>query len=80
MGARPPTFAQSPRRQPHQEGVTETSVSVEMGASKTVPPASTREEPSSLQIRKPLRVIRRRFSTSVRWANSRSTGIFERLK
>ena len=35
--------------QPHQEGVTETSVSVEMGASKTVPPASTREETSSLQ-------------------------------
>jgi hypothetical protein len=25
--------------QPHQEGVTETSVSVEMGVSKTVPPA-----------------------------------------
>ena len=41
--------AQSPRRSPHQEGVTETSVSVEMGASKTVPPASTREETSSLQ-------------------------------
>ena len=35
--------------QPHQEGVTETSVSVEMGASKTVPPASTREETSSLK-------------------------------
>jgi hypothetical protein len=45
---RPPTAAQSPWREPHQEGVTETSVSVEMGASKTVPPASTREETSSL--------------------------------
>ena len=39
---RPPTAGQSPRREPHQEGVTETSVSVEMGASKTVPPASTK--------------------------------------
>jgi hypothetical protein len=39
--------------QPHQEGVTETSVSVEMGASKTVPPASTREETSSLQKAQP---------------------------
>ena len=36
MGARPPTFAQSPRRQPHQEGVTETSVSVERGLSETL--------------------------------------------
>ena len=34
--------AQSPAAQPHQEGVTETLVSVEMGASKTVPPASTK--------------------------------------
>ena len=34
--------AQSPRRRPHQEGVTETWVSVEMGESKTVPLASTR--------------------------------------
>jgi len=32
-----------------RKGVTETSISVEMGASKTVPPASTREEASSLQ-------------------------------
>ena len=35
--------------QPHQKGVTETWVSVERGASKTVPPASTREETSSLR-------------------------------
>ena len=41
--------AQSPAAQPHQEGVTETWVSVEMGASKTVPPGSTREETYSLQ-------------------------------
>ena len=38
--------AQSPAAQPHQEGATENWVSVEMGASKTVPPASTREETS----------------------------------
>jgi hypothetical protein len=44
--------AQSPTAQPHQEGVTETSVSVEMGASKTVPPASTREETSSRKAKK----------------------------
>ena len=50
VGARSRWEAQSPRRKPHQEGVTETSVSVEMGASKTVPRASTREETSSLQI------------------------------
>ena len=49
MGGRPPSLAQSSPAKPHQEGVTETSVSVEMGASKTVPPASTREETSSLQ-------------------------------
>jgi hypothetical protein len=41
-----------PRRSRIKEGVTETSVSVEMGASKTVPPASTREETSSLQKQK----------------------------
>ena len=52
MGARPPPLAQSPPAKPHQEGVTETSVSVVMGASKTVPPASTREETSSLQVTK----------------------------
>ncbi len=40
--------AQSPAAQPRQEGVTETWVSVEMGPSKTVPPASIREETSSL--------------------------------
>ena len=38
-----------PRRSRIKEGATETSVSVEMGESKTVPPASTREETSSLQ-------------------------------
>ena len=48
-GARSRWEAQSPAAEPHQEGVTETSVSVEMGASKTVPPASIREETSSLQ-------------------------------
>jgi hypothetical protein len=37
-----------PRRQPHQEGVAETWVSAEMGASET-PLAPTREETSSLQ-------------------------------
>ena len=52
LGGRPPPFAQAPAAQPHQEGVTETWVSVEMGASKTVPPASTREETSSLQVPK----------------------------
>jgi hypothetical protein len=41
--------AQSPTAKPHQEGITETWVSVEMGASKTVHPASTREKTSSLQ-------------------------------
>ena len=46
MGARSRWEAQSPAAQPHQEGVTETWVSVEMGASKTVPPASIREETS----------------------------------
>ena len=46
LAARQPDNAQSPTAQPRQEGVTETSVSVEMGASKTVPPASTREETS----------------------------------
>ena len=45
MGAKRVGGTVSPA-QPHQEGVTETSVSVEMGASKTVPPASTREETS----------------------------------
>lgn len=41
-----------PRRSRIKEGVTETLVSVEMGASKTVPPASIREETSSLRIAK----------------------------
>ena len=48
VGARSRWEAQSPAAQPHQEGVTETSVSVEMGASKTVPPASTSGETSFL--------------------------------
>ena len=58
VGARQPTAAQSPTAQPRQESVTETWVSVEMGESKTVLPASTREETSSLQ---PVRLDARRF-------------------
>ena len=65
MGARSRWEAQSPPAQPHQEGVTETLVSVEMGASKTVPPAPTRGEtlPSKEQ----------RLITNARQAISRQT-------
>jgi hypothetical protein len=42
---------------PHQEGVTETWDSVEMGASKTVPSASTRE-PEIAEFLKDMRMFR----------------------
>ena len=48
LAARQPDKAQSPTAQPRQEALRNLGSAV-MGVSKTVPPASTREETSSLQ-------------------------------
>ena len=53
--------AQSPRRKPRQEALRNLGSAV-MGVSKTVPPASTREETSSLQKPTPHAVLASLFS------------------